>query len=206
MGPRLTSRGDLRRRSEMTPQAMLQWGRGRVPRKVGSLVVSNKGNVLRTGIQQVNAHPAKLRHDPLHGRPAGLEDVGPMREALLHDILGEFRRNIEVGGGEVQDVRPRDDGHLDHEELFVMVEELRHVVSTDLLDGMLGEAPVACEFTGVEVGTGEDLDGGRSLRRPEGGEDHTILAVPKAWSELEPTLLGIDGGTTLDVLKREHDD
>src|SRR5439155_17463746 len=96
-----------------------------------------EGNVSGRHIFHVDAVGFQFAQDRLDLGPVVAKLFGFVGAPVVPDFLGKVWGTVEVGTGEIENERPRDDGHFDGPQLVVKAQDLRDFAATDVLDAAL---------------------------------------------------------------------
>ena len=88
-------------------------------------------------IVHVDAEVGQITEDDLRGGPVRAELFFVLAGPVFPDFVGELRREVQVGAGEIQDERRFSDRRLEREQWVVEIDQLRHSEGANLGDALL---------------------------------------------------------------------
>src|SRR5205085_1256727 len=124
-----------------------------------------ESHVARVYVHHEHTVPFEVAENRLDFRPAMSELLLLLGTPLREHLVGEVRRVVQVGAGEIQDKGPGNDRHLDDLESVVTSQELRDVAAANFSDGVFLQAEIDVALSGVVRRAFKDLEGaGRTFR------------------------------------------
>src|SRR5881628_1539862 len=88
-------------------------------------------DVARRNVQQINSEFFEGVQNSTNIGPSGVELLSHVRLPVGPHIRWKFRTRVEVRAGEIQNEWPFDDGHFEHAQIVVAIDQLRHIESQD---------------------------------------------------------------------------
>lgn len=133
---------------------------------IGSRLESvSEGNVAGIHVNHEDSVAFEKPKDRLDFRPAGAELLRFFRAPIRHDFIGEVRREIQRGAGEIEDEGSAHDGHLDDPKFVVSGKHFGNGATTDVRDLARSQTQIDVSFLTIVGLVFKRFDGRDSLFR-----------------------------------------
>lgn len=163
-----------------------------------------EADVPRFGVKVDDPVSSQLTQQLANHGPSFAEKVFrlgfPIREHLRREIGG----TVEIGLGEVEHTRRKDDRHLDREQIVIVIQKLGDREACDAQNALLPETKICRQFTLVTRFPLLDLEGRPSRRLPH----RAVVAESQRPVQLEPAQACESLGSLAKLLSgimRRHD-